>query len=40
MVVEEASELEYAPHNAKAFAFRCVIVFLSWTESTAPIANR
>jgi len=40
MAVEEVSELEYAPHNAEALALRCGIVFLSWAESTAPIANR
>lgn len=40
MAVEEVSELEYAPHNAEAFAFRCGIVFLSRAEATAPIAKQ
>jgi len=40
MAVEEVSELEYAPHSAESFAFRCGIVFLSRAEATAPIANR
>ena len=40
MAVEEVSELEYAPHSAESFAFRCGIVFLSTAEATAPIANR
>jgi len=40
MSIEEVSELQYAPHNAKAHAFRCGIILLSWAESTAPIENR
>jgi len=40
MAVEEVSELEYAPHNADAFVFRCGIALLSRAEGTAPIANR
>jgi len=40
MSIEEVSELEYAPHNTEALAFRCGIILLSWAESTAPIANR
>jgi len=30
MSIEEVSELEYAPHNTKALAFRCGIILLSW----------
>jgi len=40
MSIEEVSELEYAPHNAKALAFRCGKILLSWAESTASVANR
>jgi len=40
MAVEEVSELEYAPHNAEAFTFRCEVVLLNSAEATAPIANR
>jgi len=40
MAFEEVSELEYAPHNAEALAFRCGIVLLSWAESKASTANR
>jgi len=40
MSIEEVSELEHAPHNAEALAFRCGIILLSWAESTAPMANR
>jgi len=40
MAVEEMSELENAPHNAEAFAFRGGVIFLSRAEATAPMANR
>jgi len=40
MSIEEVSELEYAPHNAEALAFRCGIILLSRAESTATIAKR
>jgi len=40
MSIEEVCELEYAPHNTEALAFRCGIFLLSWAESTAPVANR
>jgi len=40
MSIEEVFELEYAPHNTEAFAFRFGIDLLSGAEATAPIANR